>query len=522
MLITTPIPYANAKPHLGHLLEGIFNDTVARYFRSKISSKKTDLDEEILLSMGLDQHGLKMYEKALELGLEPEVFVEEIGKTFINLWKDFDIKYDVFIQTHGRTHQLVAKAIWRILQKKGLLYKKSYTGNYCVGCEEFKTESQLVDHKCPLHPNMETRKISEENYFFRLSNFESEIKDFLKNADIKPAFAKTEWLNFAQEGLQDMSCSREKIKLPWGVSVPGDEDQVMYVWIEALINYLTACVLKNQKNGENETEIDLEGLTDEQILAEIKKKFPIEVMYCGKDIAKFHVIVWPAILLALGLELPKKTIIHGFINDALGRKFSKSLGNGVMPEELVEKFGIDGTRFLLLHEVNVDGDTSFNMNGMIEAYNSHLADNIGNLAMRVSTLIEKNMDGKVSDDFKNQLKNQELEDSVLKQKSNFVEEKITKFKEKMDALDVRGGLDCLLEICRSGNELLEQTQPWKMFKNNQIQEAEAVLSFLAWMLIEVGDKLVLFVPKTGVKISQTFKSEKIEKSPVWFQKYYEI
>ena len=500
MLITTPIPYANAKPHLGHLLEAVFNDTLARYYKQT--------NPNVVLSMGLDQHGLKMYEKALELGMDPAVFVKEIGKTFIDLWKEYSVHYDAFIETHDATHQRVSQIIWKRIEAAGFIYKKAYSADYCVGCEEFKTDSQLDDnHQCPLHPGKNLITLSEENYFFRLSSFSNQVRTFLETADIRPNHARTEWLNFVQEGLIDMSCSREKAKLPWGIPVPGDDEQVMYVWVEALINYLTATVM-NQNISE---------LSDDDVFEIIKQNMPVEIMYCGKDIAKFHLVVWPAMLSALNLPLPKRALVHGFINDALGRKFSKTLGNGVMPEDIFSRFGVDGTRFLLLHEVNVDGDTNFSMEAMSDAYNSHLADNLGNLVMRVSNLVEKNLDGKVSNtkrfadaNFNN---THILPDQI---------QLLSTFDEAMKNLDVREGLDVLLKTCRYGNELLERTQPWKMVKNGQVEEVKEILEFLVYQLSIIGEKLSLFMPETGQKIVNVFSANAIAKAPVLFVKNVEV
>jgi len=523
MFITTPIPYANGTPHLGHLLEAVFNDSVARYFRSKNGDKKTD----VLLTMGIDQHGTKIYEKALSEGLEPEEFALKIGQTFIDLWAEFGIKPEAFIQTHSPIHQRVSQILWRKLQEGGFLFKKKYVGNYCVGCEEFKTESTLVDKKCPLHPNLELKVIEEENYFFKLSAFQNQVEEFLEKTQIRPSYAKTEWQNFVKEGLQDISASRESSKMPWGVPVPNDEAQVMYVWVEALINYATACVINDA---------NFDKLTDDEVLQIIKKRMPINLMYCGKDIAKFHVIIWPAMLLALGFELPQKVIVHGFINDGLGRKFSKSLGNGIAPADVIEKCGIDGTRFILLHEINVDGDTNFSMDLAVEAYNSHLADNLGNLVMRVSNLVEKNLDG-VADvsRFEQQFplppdkgvsrrlggysSEAETLSKIISENIQFVRQNLAEFDEKMSDVDVRSGLDCLLKICRNGNELLEQTQPWKMAKNSQENEAREVLEFLVWTLTKIGSRVQIFMPESGRKITEVFAASQIKKAEVLFQKY---
>ncbi|GAB4146348.1 MAG: hypothetical protein OHK0017_06730 [Patescibacteria group bacterium] len=386
-LITTPIPYTNSQPHLGHLLEGIFNDTIARFYRR--------LNDDVILTMGLDQHGLKIYEEAIKNGQTPEEFAREQGQKFIGLWEQFNVKYDAFIHTESKEHILVSQLIWRKLAEKDFIYKKKYDGLYCIGCEDFYAPSQLTeDGLCPIHLK-EPVKMSEENYFFRLSAFEETVKNFLRTADIHPDYVRKEQMNFVDSGLQDISISREKSRLPWGVAVPGDDSQVMYVWFEALINYLTGTV--NLETVDRWYELPaLREETEEEIWEEIRAAMPIKVLYASKEIAKFHLVIFPAMLEGCGLTLPERSLAHGLIMDAEGRKFSKSLGNGVLPAQLVEKFGIDGSRFVMLHEINIDGDTAFDWNRVTEAYNSHLADNIGNLLMRVTTLVEKFLDGQIN------------------------------------------------------------------------------------------------------------------------------
>jgi methionyl-tRNA synthetase len=384
-LITTPIPYTNSEPHLGHLMEGVFNDSLARFYRR--------LRSDVILTMGLDQHGLKIYEKAIEMGQTPEVFVTEQGKKFTQLWDRFQVKYDSFVETASPEHKVVSQIVWKTLSKQDLIYKKSYTGLYCKGCEDFYAPSQLVDHKCPIH-GTEPVEMSEENYFFRLSSKSDVVKEHLLKAEIRPEHTRKEWLNFISEDLQDISISREKSRLPWGVAIPEDDSQVMYVWFEALINYLTAVV--NLETIDRWVELpQFRDETEIEILAEIKEALPIDILYASKEIAKFHLIIFPAILSGLGFELPKTSLAHGLINDASGKKFSKSLNNGVYPQQLVDKIGVDGVRFVLLHEINLFGDTDFDWKRILEAYNSHLADNIGNLLMRVTTLVEKLLDGQI-------------------------------------------------------------------------------------------------------------------------------
>ena len=488
--ITTPIPYTNSQPHLGHLLEAVFNDTVARFYRT--------IDPETRLSMGLDQHGLKIYQKALELGQDPVTYAVTQGQVFKDLWTAFNISYDRFIETTSNEHKALVRLVWSDLQQKKLIYKKFYEGLYCVGDEAFVTEKDLVDGYCPNHPGQKPILMREENYFLRLSEFTEPILQFLQTADIQPDYVAKEFSNFVSEGLQDISISREKTKLPHGIEVPNDPNQVVYVWFDALLNYLTAVVdpelLKRLwKEPENLT-------LQAEVWQQIRAGMPISLMYLGKDIAKFHLVVWIGILSALGLPLPKRALIHGFINDAQGRKFSKSLGNGVFPEELVAKFGVDGTRFLLLFEINVRGDTNFDWTKMIASYNAHLADNLGNLVMRVTNLVDKTLAGMI--DFQS-----------VPSPFDFQE-----VKTKMEALEVKEALQVVLLGCSWGNEYLEQTQPWKLAKEGKLDEAKMVIARLCRLLLDLSQVLSIFLPQTAEKIRQILQHQPITKAGVLFPK----
>ena len=488
--ITTPIPYTNSRPHLGHLLEAVFNDTVARFYRT--------VDPDTRLSMGLDQHGLKIYQKALELGQDPITYAVEQGQVFKNLWSTFNITYDRFIETTSLEHKALVRLVWSELVKKGLIYKKFYEGLYCVGDEAFVTEKDLIDGCCPNHPGQKPILMREENYFLRLSEFAQPITQFLQTADIQPEYVAKEFINFLAEGLQDISISRDKNKLPHGIEVPNDSSQVIYVWFDALLNYLTATVDEQLLQFLSQEPDNLHYQT--QVWQQIRAGLPIGLMYLGKDIAKFHLVVWIGILLALDLPLPQKALVHGFINDAQGRKFSKSLGNGVFPEELVAKFGVDGTRFLLLFEVNVKGDTNFDWNKMTASYNAHLANNLGNLVMRVTNLVEKLFTGTI--DFQ-----------ALPSPFDFGE-----VNARMQALEVREALQIVLSGCSWGNEYLEQTQPWKLVKEGKTTEAREALAKLCKLILDLSQVLSFFLPQTAQTIQQLIQSQPITKAGVLFTK----
>jgi methionyl-tRNA synthetase len=489
--ITTPIPYVNGDPHLGHLLEGIFTDTMARFY------KRVETDR-VFLSMGVDQYGLKIYENAISAGQTPLQYAAEQTQKFEVLYNQFGIHHDAFVQTSSQGHKVVCQLVWKKLAEKGFIYKKSYTGLYCKGCEDFYASSQAINDQCPVH-RTDLIQMNEENYFFKLSAFKEDIQKFLATGIIKPEYIAKEQSNFTDK-LQDISISREKTRMPWGVDVPGDPSQVMYVWFDALLNYLTAVV--DEETMDQATEFPyLAEEAEQAVWDEIVEAFPIDFMYSSKEIAKFHVVVFIGVLTGLGLPLPVKSLSHGLINDKFGHKFSKTDKNGVLPQELVEKFGIDGTRFVMMHEINVDGDTNFDWDTITNAYNSHLANNLGNLLMRVTTLIEKNYDGYV-----------DLYE---------VYEKPYKFEkayEHLYALEPKLALDVILDASRWGNELLEQTKPWTLIKEGKEKEAKEILTKLAVLLWDLSEVLAIFMPETAESIRLTITAEQITKAEPLFMK----
>ncbi len=527
-IITTPLPYTNAKAHLGHLLEGVFTDTIARFYR------RFNIDQ-VNLTMGLDQHGLKIYQKALEAGQTPENFVAQTGQTFVDLWKQFEVRYDTFTPTENLHHKTVSQILWKRLEHNGFIYKKAYKGLYCVGCEDFYAPSQLTeDGKCSIHQTLPI-ELDEENYFFRLSSFEDQINQYLKTTEIKPEHIRKEWLNFVEAGLSDVSCSRQKDRLPWGIEVPNDPEQVMYVWVEALFNYLTAAINPETIDRWLEHEI-IRPETEPEIFAELLDNLPINIMYLSKEIAKFHLVVFIGLLAGLGLPLPERALAHGLINDANGHKFSKSLENGVFPSELVDKIGVDGARFVMLHDINVDGDTNFDWTRILESYNCHLADNIGNLVMRVTTLVEKHLDGIVDlEDWQPTLP-EFLKTETATSSTHEVEQAQNDESEIpvktpsiipfdfspaylcLAELKPREALDIVLQGGNFGNEIMEKTKPWALAKEGKTTEVTEILTGLCVLLRDLGQVLSIFLPVSGDKIYTIFNSPKISKAEILFQK----
>jgi methionyl-tRNA synthetase len=506
-LITTPIPYINGEPHLGHLLEQVVNDTIARY-RRRVES------QEVWFTVGVDQHGLKNQQKADELGIPVQDFVNNRAKQYKDIWSKYDISYDVFVETSSDNHAIVSQVIFQRLFQKGYIYKKKYDGLYCVGCEDFYAPSQLTEvGECPIHLTKPIA-MSEENYFFKLSAFVDSVRDYLENSKILPRSSSLEWLNFCKEGLQDISISRQSSRLSWGVPILiGGEDsgQVMYVWFEALINYLTAVVNPETLDRYRELPNIREEISKE-IYNEIKSCLPIDFMYVGKDIAKFHLVVWTAMLTALDLPLPRQALVHGLINDNQGRKFSKTLANGVYPEELLAKFGVDGTRFIILSEVNTIGDTNFDWQKITDSYNSSLANNLGNVLMRVTTLIEKHF-GNGNFDLEVFEEDEEVKDGLL-------DIDLRGVYGNLEVFDCQKAIQELFMQLSKINIYLEDTKPWTLAKDMEANSyrVKQILGLSALSLLEIAKCLSIFLPETGARVVEILSAPVIVKAEVLFPK----
>ncbi len=366
--LTTPIFYPNAKLHLGHAYTMTLADALARSHKLA--------NEKVYFLAGSDENTQKMIDAAAVAGVEPLVFLDGIVQNFMKLYSSLDISYDQFIRTtDAKVHWPGAQALWNMISDSGDLYKKEYTGLYCVGHEAFVTEKDLVDGKCPDHGTPPER-LSEENYFFRLSKYADVIRQKIESDELRivPHTRKKEILTFIESGLEDISFSRPR-KASWpeglGVPVPGDDSQVMYVWCDALANYVTAL-----------------GFGRDDAL--YKEFWPADVHIIGKDILRFHAAIWPAMLLSAGLPLPKSIFVHGFITSG-GKKMSKTLGNVIDPEELIETYGTDTVRYFLLRHISPFEDGDITREGFKDAYTAHLTNGLGNLVARVMKLAEDNL-----------------------------------------------------------------------------------------------------------------------------------
>ncbi|OGF45811.1 MAG: methionine--tRNA ligase [Candidatus Firestonebacteria bacterium RIFOXYA2_FULL_40_8] len=367
--ISTAIPYVNARPHIGHALEYVQTDVVARYQRQQ--------GKDVYFLTGTDENSLKNVKAAEKAGLPVKEYVDAHYPDFYNFKTALNISFDDFIRTTELRHFQGAQKLWQTLQPEDI-YKKKYQGRYCVGCEAFLTDEELVDGLCPDHKT-EPELVEEENYFFRLSRYQQPLLDILRSGQIKiiPDFRKNEWLAFIERGLEDISISRSVARAHgWGVPVPGDDSQIMYVWVDALSNYITA--------------LDYENKGDKFVRYWQQEDQPKrEVVHViGKGIGKFHVVYWLAFLLSAGVKLPTVEFIHGYVT-ANGEKISKSLGNVIDPYEVVEKYGTDAVRYYLLQAIPAHGDGNYSEEIFQELYQAHLVNGVGNLTSRVLTMIEK-------------------------------------------------------------------------------------------------------------------------------------
>jgi len=474
--ITTPIYYVNDKPHIGHAYTTVLADVLARYHRL--------MGEEVFFLVGTDEHGAKIEAAAEQAGKSPREFCEENVEAFREAWKSLDISYSNFIRTTDSSHEKAVSNALEYLYKKDFIYKGVYKGLYCRGCEQYKTDDDLVDGKCPDHQT-EPEVMEEESYFFRLSQFGGELERSISGGKLKiePAERKNEVLSFIRNGLQDISISRKKIK--WGVPLPFDKKFTTYVWVDAFLNYLTGLGWDGKisprpplkKGGERR------GL----------KFWPPDVQLMSKDILRVHATIWPALLLALKIPLPKKLYIHGFFT-INGQKMSKSLGNVIWPKQLTEKFGADGTRYLLMSSLADGHDGDISWEKLTAKYNTDLANELGNLVSRVMNLA-KGFEIAVRD-------------GSLKIKS----EKVRKL---LDEIKPKEVLDEIWKEVDWANKYVEETRLWELVKTNK-KQAKRVLEELLAGLINIAENLKPFMPETAERVIKILESGEIKKGEILF------
>lgn len=455
--IATAIPYVNDKAHIGHAMDFLYADFLARYHRQ--------LGDDVLFSIGTDEHGAKIAEKAQAANLSPQEFVDGI----VPSWKEFaqksGISNDKFIRTTDKNHIESAEKIWFAIAP--YIYKGSYIGWYCVGCEEYKTETHVKDTNsvCPDH-NRPYDKIQEDNYFFALSKFTSVLKVSIESGELQiiPAFRAKEIMSLINSGLEDISISRPSSKITWGIPVPGDPTQVMYVWFEALMNYITVL-----------------GYPDG---SEFAKYWPTNVQVIGKDILRFHAAIWPAMLKALNLPLPKVLYVHGHVS-ADGKKMSKTLGNVVDPIEVINKYGLDAFRYYVARHISSYEDSDFTWVKFEDSYNNELANELGNAVQRVAAMIMKYQEGVIG----------KLTESA---------HDVGQYHEAIAECRFDKAMEAVWEQVRGVNQYIEEEKPWIIAKEKDEAHLQEVLADAVSSLLEIADLLVPFLPDTAKKIEGIF------------------
>ena len=457
--ITTPIYYINDIPHIGHAYTTIAADVLARYHREK--------GEDAFFLTGTDEHGAKISEAAKKAGKEPKVFVDDLVLKFKETWKNLNIDYSEFFRTTNPEHEKIVQEFVQKLKDKGFIEKRKYEGLYCVECEKFYSSEELEDGKCPDHGTV-PKKHSEENYFFLLSKLQDRLIKVIESDQFKiePESRKNEVLGKIKQDLEDVSISRQGVK--WGIGFPSDESQTIYVWVDALLNYYTATKIFDKKDI-----------------------WPADLHLIGKDILWFHAIIWPAMLLALDLPLPKKVFAHGFFT-VDGKKMSKTLGNVLDPNELIKKYGVDTVRYALLREFpfGEDGDIS---EEKIKVRYVELANNIGNLLQRTLSMINK------------------YQINIEKNSGSRIRSGMTlEVDKEIETLDFMGALKKIICFAENQNKYIAEWEPWALAKENKKEELEEVLQNVINGLIEIQKIITPFMPKTAEKMKSQLELLKPE------------
>ncbi len=473
--ITTTLPYVNAEPHIGFAMELVRADIIARYQKL--------MGQEVFFNTGTDEHGQKIYQKAVEAGEEPQTYVDGYAAKFKALIPLLGISSDInFIRTTDRHHVEAAQEFWRQVDQNGFIYKKQYETKYCIGCELEKTDSELENGRCPIHPDKEIELRAEENYFFKYSAFEEQLLDlYEKNPNlVTPDFRFNEIKSFVKSGLRDFSISRLKTKMPWGIAVPNDPDQVMYVWFDALVNYISAIGWPNDETKFKKWGAESGGM----------------VQYAGKDNLRPQAGMWQAMLMAANLPPSKNIIIDGFINAADGQKMSKSLGNTINPVELVDEFGVEAVRYYIARHINDFEDFDFSLEKMKESYNAGLANGLGNLVSRIMKMASTH-----------------LEVSVDVPEKSIPED----FKQALNNFRINEAADIIWRWISDLDKRIQAEEPFKLIKND-LEKGRVIITELTVGLYTIGRMLNPLMPETSAIIKSLVKENKMPEAPLFVRK----
>jgi len=463
--LTTTLPYVNAEPHIGYAIESVQADAIVRYFRNKLGK------ENVFFNVGTDEHGQKIFNAAKKEGLTTQEFVDKYAQRFKDYCKLFFVEYDNFYRTSTQEHTKAAQKFWKACEENGDIYKKKYKGLYCVGCERYLTEKDLVDGKCPDHGTVPEVK-EEENYFFRLSNHKDSLLKWLdeNSGFLKPAYKMDELKTIIREA-EDISISRLKENLPWGIEVEGDPDQVFYVWFDALTNYVNAVGYG----------------TDEK---KLREWWP-GVQICGPDNLRFQGSIWQGMLESAGLKHSKKLLVHGMVLAPDGTKMSKTKGNVISPFEQSDKYGPEIVRFYLLTGIPTYGDSAYKEDELVNSYNARLANNYGNLLNRVIH---------IANSMKFEINNEEKIDEDFKKKVDTIKSEIDKLYEEYEISLASEKID---ELADFGNKYITEKEPWS--KNIDEKESEKVINNLSYLLKIVSEEYIPIIPVSAQKGLEALK-----------------
>ena len=460
--ITTPLYYVNYTPHIGHAYTTLAADILARHLRAN--------DKEVYFQTGTDEHGINIERTAKENGKTPKEWADEIVVKFKEMWNILHIDYDYFIRTTDEYHEKQVQKVFEKLIESGDIYKGNYEGLYCPSCENFYDESELIDGKCPVHKK-DVEKVSEETYFFRLSKYEKALLDHYKNNPdfLSPSYRANEIIRFVEMGLKDISVSRTRVK--WGIPVLSDPKHTIYVWFDALLNYITGAGY------------DVDNPNNEKF----KSIWPCDVHLIGKEIFRFHAVIWPSILMALKLPLPKKIYAHGWwtVN---GEKMSKSRGNIIDPSDIVQEYGLDAFRYFIFREVPFGQDGDFSTEMFKVRYNSDLANGLGNLFSRVINMIIKYLD--------NEMPNEPKDSPMF----NYLLSKQNEIYRHIENLSFNLALDEIWDAIAYLNKEIGDKKPWELAKTD-IEKLKKFLNEIVWCLRLIARWIYPFMPDTSAKMN---------------------
>jgi len=473
--LTTAIDYSNGDPHLGHALEKVGADCIARYRRL--------CGDQVHFLMGMDEHSQSVIQAAARAGVTPREWVDRMASTFADYWRRLECSNDDWIRTTEPRHvRGVVALLERIQQQRpGDLYVADYEGLYCTGCEEFKQPAQIANGHCIEHPTLELIRTKERNYFFRLSAYGDRLLELITTGAfrVEPEIRRNEVVRLIQDGLQDVSISRQR--LPWGIPFPGDPDQTIYVWFDALINYLSAT-----------------GFPDPAYT----RLWPADLHVVGKGITRFHCVIWPAMLLAAGLELPRQVWAHGYVQWE-GTKMSKTAGTAVSLGAAIDRFGADALRYFLLREVGFEGDGNFTWERFDARYVADLADTFGNLVSRTASMVQRYRDGVVpSSPLSGTERGSGGEDF-----ERAAQDAITAYRRAMDVYDLQQGAALVIELASRANRYVEETAPWKLAKAKKDAELDGVLVHLVRTVARLAVLSAPFIPAKAQEIWNALGAE---------------